>query len=318
MPSRAVKKKLARREAKRARGTAAPDGVEEGANCLAKPLKLAARPAVVSELARSVVELPAEKRRRENEARDAAAIKRHRIEKPSASTVDMPVASDAAGAADTPVTALADRAEDSGTSRKDRKRQEAAKRLERQMTRLHSETARATLAASSVAPDASNHPVGENSEEIPTTGTTPALRHDPKYINGTFWKERKDRKRRTLFVGNLPVTSTKGTIAELVDAVLGANTEEKSSDTAIDGIEILPVKYGARVVHAYVTFKTLELSNTAQSLLSDLPVGPNKLRVNNAADKQQRAVAIAKRTGSVELSRSRPPPRRNTFQPRRW
>lgn len=186
-------------------------------------------------------------------------------------------------------------------TRKERRRAETQRKLEKQISRLDADARRGS------APVLDDKPVegGIAEGDAPPSAATPEppkLRHDPKFFNGTFWKERKEKKKRTLFVGNLPLTSTPKTITALVDAVLASSIADDVEGVAmVEGVDILPKKFGARVVHAYVTLRSAEMIPEAIKLLDNLPIDNNNLRVNPADDKDQRDKAISKRTGSKHL-----------------
>lgn len=132
-----------------------------------------------------------------------------------------------------------------------------------------------------------------------------ASRHDERFIGGTYWKERKERKRKTLFVGNLPMYYDQHTTKDYLVGILEAHgvvdgnqkdevLEAKMLDFAAgkiteagpafnrkadkDGgfygshcpilsIDFLPTKANAKTRHAYVCFRTMEIAEQAQKLL---------------------------------------------------
>lgn len=266
MPSRAVQKKLARREAKRAKAGAAPP-VTAAPEKREREISAGAVPQLV----------PVE---------DVVVRKKARVE-----LVAAPSPSSAAPS--------------EPKTRKERKKLESQRKLERQMQRVAAESARAVASALTVSELQSQQSTSDDTGASATSGAVaaPNQRHDPKFANGTFWRDRKDKKRRTLFVGNLPATSTSANIITLIDAVVfdsQPSEGEATSSSLVESVDILPKKFGSRVVHAYVTFRTVEASEKAQRHLDGMEMGDNFLRVNNAADKQQRTVAIAKRNGSVQ------------------
>ena len=136
-------------------------------------------------------------------------------------------------------------------------------------------------------------------------------RHDPRHTTGTFWRDRKDAKRRTLFMGNLPLGYGQPQIRELASSALSAATGDTENSDPVEDIDIIGKKKATggpppRCVNAYVTFKTLEAAQHVckqldqHQLRTDVAPGRpgsslHTLRVNFSADKTQRSVAIAKR-----------------------
>lgn len=151
--------------------------------------------------------------------------------------------------------------------------------------------------------------------------TTPAPRHDPKFIHGTFWRDRKEKKKRTLFVGNLPAAYPKDAVRSTLEAVVAAAAEHTNQEIlnigapmGADGtpssvvgppfvteVDLLPARRGQTLVSGYVTFSTYAVSQFAQSILNGLPLEGKALRANAADDKNQRAEAIRRREGSTHL-----------------
>lgn len=132
------------------------------------------------------------------------------------------------------------------------------------------------------------------------------LRHDERFVGGTYWKERKEKKKKTLFVGNLPmyydqhiakdylvgILESHGVVdgaqrdqvleAKMLDFAAGkiSDVDKKVPNKKADkdggfygplcpvlSIDLLPVKANARTRHAYVTFRTIDIAQKAQKLM---------------------------------------------------
>eukprot|EP00796_Vickermania_ingenoplastis_P008635 gene8635-6066_t len=246
MPSRAVLRKKARREAKRSKNPAPKEGtttkpspkVSAPASTLATP-PAAAKQSDAKALPR---QLPTP-RKRERDTADAAAL--------------------------------------AALPRKERHRLETARRLEREVERLQAVAQRSA--------DAGAAP--------------PVERHDPRFTNGTFWRNRKERRARTLFLGGIPAVGySKAQIEELITSTLQKDPaaapylEQLESDVSpLDDIDYLPVKHGAKVRNMYVTLANVGLAGCLSMRLDGTALHGKKLRCNFAADKTQRAEAIRKR-----------------------
>lgn len=129
------------------------------------------------------------------------------------------------------------------------------------------------------------------------------LRHDPRFAHGTFWRDRKERRARTVFLGGVPVQGySEAQVEELVtstlrnDAAARSYLAELDSDTSpLSDIDYLPVKHGSRVRNMYVTLATVGLAGCLATALDGREIGGRRLRCNFAADKNQRAEAIRRR-----------------------
>jgi hypothetical protein len=169
-------------------------------------------------------------------------------------------------------------------------------RLERQISRINKTTPARQLAVKSE----TDHSLAADKAHVDEATLVP-IRHDPKFSSGNFWRERKEKKKRTLFVGNLPARSFYKTsnVIELVRSIVEASEESAKLDcaTLVEHVEFLGQKKGAMVHHAYVTFASLPAATLAQQLLDGLPVERQTLRANFSADKQMRSIAISKRNG---------------------
>ena len=120
------------------------------------------------------------------------------------------------------------------TTRRERLRRKAQAKLEKQLRRLHAiETRRKGIGAPdgvvATAPS-SDCPDSAPSRDSPiTAAAAPPTRHSDRFVNGTFWKVRKERKKRTLFLGNIPAADLHhGRLSELLDALA-----EESGDPSV-------------------------------------------------------------------------------------
>ena len=193
----------------------------------------------------------------------------------------------------------------SSMSRKERHKYVLRQRLERQIAKINkSAPAPATRAEEGTAAAAGDSTDGEalshDAAHVAEANLVP-VRHDPKFVNGTFWRERKEKKKRTLFVGNLPARSyhKASSVIELIRSVFESSEEGGKLDCSslVEHVDFLGQKLGSIVHHAYVAFTSLEAAQIAKRLLDGLPVESQKLRVNFSADKQMRTIAIKKRSG---------------------
>ena len=130
-------------------------------------------------------------------------------------------------------------------TRKEKRKAVVQQRLARQLDRLTAIHARQKLqdeqAAKQQPSSSSAGTEGEGAEAdgeaSPNAAAqhdpTPAARHDPKFAHGTFWRDRKEKKKRTLFIGNLPAAYPKDAVRDTLEAVVAAAAEH--SNTAVDG-----------------------------------------------------------------------------------
>jgi RNA recognition motif-containing protein len=156
------------------------------------------------------------------------------------------------------------------TSRKERRKQELSAKMDETLVKLE----KAAVAAES----------GE--------GERHALRH----TEGNFWKDRKDEKKRTLFFGGIPAQFKRDDIAALVDSVEDADGTLEKVDFIGSSVPEFKQRT-AKPRNAFVRFSTVDAAMAVQQRLDGFTVEGSSLRVNFSADKQQRAVAIAKRDG---------------------
>jgi hypothetical protein len=196
----------------------------------------------------------------------------------------------------------------SSMTRKERHRHLLRQRLERQISRINKTAPRPAAVVVGTAVDGQPATSAEQDGEslrqdtahVAETQLEP-LRHDPKFANGTFWRDRKEKKKRTLFVGNMPARSfhKASAVIELIRSVVEASEEASALDCSrlVEHVDFLGQKMGSVIHHAYVTFSSIAAATVAHRLLDGLPVENQKLRVNFSGDKQMRSIAIKKRTG---------------------
>nr|CCD15808.1 unnamed protein product [Trypanosoma congolense IL3000] len=183
-----------------------------------------------------------------------------------------------------------------GVSRKERKRFEAKRRLERQLKALN--RAEADCSAE----------VGEADGEAGSCPDAEAQRHDPKYKNGTFWRDRKERRKRTVFLGNVPVRFKEHDVESLVRNELrrswvpsedeGAAEADVIEGEVVESVDFLNTMTNARRRHMYVTMRSVELAECVAKALNGKQVEGIALRCNFAADKTERKEAIQRRPGN--------------------
>lgn len=253
MPSRAVERKKARREAKRKKLASAPIVVEpaknEGTSALPPPTSEFLNDAIVER-----------KRPREE------------LILPSESL-----------------------------TRKERRKLETERKLERHLGRLEAQRARLEHGGqpSTVKLEFKN----DQDVEVSTAVKEAPLRHDPRFVNGTFWRDRKEKRARTLFLGGIPAKNfTKLEVEELITSTLRKDPAAQeylkalsSESSLFTDIDYLPLKHDAKVRNLYVTLASVPLAGCLASRLDGMPLGGKKLRCNFAADKSQRAEAIRRR-----------------------
>nr|CCC53302.1 putative RNA binding protein [Trypanosoma vivax Y486] len=185
-----------------------------------------------------------------------------------------------------------------GMSRKERKRMKAKQRLKRQLERLNAARVRKTAVAVRDEQGESDEK-GEDAKTSPATSGT-VLRHDPKFTNGTFWRTRKERRRRTVFLGNMPIRYTVENVTNFVTTTVRASILTEGVDPAeeiVDSVDLLKPTPKAKWAHMYVTLQSVELAGQAIKALDGLKLEGAALRCNFAADKEQRKMAIQRRSG---------------------
>lgn len=168
-----------------------------------------------------------------------------------------------------------------------RRKREAEQRLEAEMARIEEQQKRASALSAGI----SGEPAA-------------VLRHDPKFINGTFWRDRKEKRARTVFLGGLPATEfSKQQIIDLVSSYLQKDAAAKDylpADQAdlsqvVTDVDFLPIKRGGTVRNLYLTLSSVALAGCLASCIDSVSFRGRKLRCNFAADKSQRAEAIRRR-----------------------
>lgn len=326
MPSRAVLRKKVRRESARLKCEADPlllSRRDEPARLDGEPSKIA--PSTTSSVpfvnvakvkrVRAVdsTDVPTQSRNSLNEKRSMGSVaelngpivdKRQRVEVPSSLRTF---------AHDTEtkiVDNVSDPISEASLTRKERKKLEAQRKLEKQISRLNSRRPKDTVVdVDENAKDENEADEGGVSSE--TNALRPVLRHDPRFTNGTFWQKRKEQRSRTIFVGNLPLLYTSRDVEDLitsaVDSSGGLTDEESTAASAaysglaspggdiVHSVDALKVAPGARIRHMYVVISSKLLAARVASILDGMEVMRQRLRCNLSADKQQRAEAIRRR-----------------------
>lgn len=300
MPSRAVLRKKQRRDVKRKKadgeGTATPshriapprlgEGDENGS-----PQYRAAHPRT---------SLGADSAPPRKRSHDASAAASPLATSPAPATI-VPVAKRAR------VEAAAPAPMPEGLTRKERHRWEASQRLERQMTKLTTtaDAVKEMLADAAAQRDAS----GAEAAPAVVDGDAPEepkLRHDPKFKHGTFWRERKEKRARTLFLGGLPSYFLAKQVKDFISTVV--DSDPNSTDyvdqigkdkEVVEDVDMLPVKHQSKVRHMYVTMASVPLAGCAAALLDRYRMDGKELRCNFAADKTQRGEAIRRRSAAL-------------------
>lgn len=236
--------------------------------------------------------------RQVHKAAKHVALPQPHAEAASSSSVAGAVAEDEGRGSDE-VSAVQRTPED-GMTHKQRKKHQARLRLEKQMARLR-ESAADTDPASASAESVAKAEDGE--EGRAPEGRGPALRHDPRFANGTFWRDRKERRARTLFLGGVPahftVQHVKDFVSTVVDSDPGATefiAQLQPGTPLVEGVDMLEAKHGAKVKHMYVTMASVPIAFIASARLDGMRMDQRSLRCNFASDKAQRAEAIRRRS----------------------
>lgn len=211
-----------------------------------------------------------------------------------------------------------------GLSRKERHRWETNQRLERQMARLNT-TAKAVeemltdaatqkaasggMAAAVGGGESSGGGPGEQAEgsiaAAASSTVKPKLRHDPKFKYGTFWRDRKEKRARTLFLGGIPTYFTVKQIMDFIGTVVDSDpnaidyVDQVGRDVdVVEAVDMLPAKHHSKVKHMYVTMASVPLAGCAAAMLDRYKMEGRELRCNFAADKTQREEAIRRRNAA--------------------
>lgn len=119
-------------------------------------------------------------------------------------------------------------------------------------------------------------------------------RHAPKHTEGSFWKQRKEKKKRTVFLGSLPSSFDKRRIEELIT--------QQVPEAVVEAVDLIGAQNAAqrrfaKAVAAYVCLGTLEQAWSVKEKLNGfaMPQHHTTLRCNFSNDKEERQKAIAKR-----------------------
>lgn len=177
-----------------------------------------------------------------------------------------------------------------GLTHKQRKKWESKQRLMKQMTRLAN--------VSGVA--AEGETAATSGVCLETTGAT-RERHDPRWSNGTFWRTRKERRARTLFLGGIPTRMSQQDIKDFILTLLDSDSrakgylQELGGADAVEDVDFLPLKHFTKLRHMYVTMRSVPIAECAALLLDGYRLEEQKLRCNFAADRSQRVIAIQRR-----------------------
>ncbi|KPI88303.1 putative RNA binding protein [Leptomonas seymouri] len=195
-----------------------------------------------------------------------------------------------------------------GLTRKERHRWETSQRLELQMTRLNT-TAEAVQemmadAEAQKAPSGAAAPVEEGAESVAQPG--PKLRHDPRFKRGTFWRDRKEKRARTLFLGGIPSYFTVKQVTDFISTVIDSDpsaidyvVQLGKGKEVVEEVDMLPAKHHGKVKHMYVTMASVPLAGCAATILDRYVMEGRELRCNFAADKMQREEAIRRRSTAL-------------------
>lgn len=206
-------------------------------------------------------------------------------------------------------------------SRKERHRLRLESRLEKEIIRLDAQRKREELKIrknivkdsneadpTNSAPLQSESPLCMDDDEklSPSPSSMSSVmrvRHDQKFVNGTFWRDRKERRARTVFLGGLPLKNFGPShVEKMIISTLRSNPDAQTHlktlgvDTSpLSTIDYLQVKPGGKVRNMYVTLASVPLAECLISSLDRKEFNGRLLRCNFAADKTERAEAIKKR-----------------------
>ncbi|KAG5499742.1 hypothetical protein GH5_03876 [Leishmania sp. Ghana 2012 LV757] len=298
MPSRAVVRKKQRRDAKRRKtqGTAAsPKGLVPASPGEVGPALPPSTPQVRSPLPEVPTE-PQISRKRASESSSAAPSSSLSTACAAPENLAHPLKRRRAEAPPPPKPLP------EGLTRREHRRWETSQRLERQMSRLNS--------SATVAKEVDEKGAAQRSSTVSNFGDGDAVaaseakpRHDPKFKHGTFWRDRKERRARTLFLGGIPpslsVRQVKDFIHTMLDSDSGAieYMQKMSKDTeVVEEVCMLPAKQHSKAKHMYVTMASVSLAGCAAAVLDGYKVQGRELRCNFASDKSQREEAIRRRS----------------------
>lgn len=182
-------------------------------------------------------------------------------------------------------------------TRKEQRKMKLKKDFEKKLARHNSREQRIRELAARTA----NDPV-DNS--LPTPAAVVELddeRHHPRNFAGTFWKSRKDEKRRTLFLGNLPPDcATQDAVKELISTSVASFGDKAASDV-VARVDFMAARHqNLTARNAYVVCASFEAAQQVAQMLDQYEIRPGRwLRCNFSNDKEQRSIAIGKRSSKV-------------------
>ncbi|EKF39193.1 RNA-binding protein, putative [Trypanosoma cruzi marinkellei] len=213
------------------------------------------------------------------------------------------------------VEAAAETAESmAGMSRKERKRFEAKQKFERQLARLNAAVGKDEDNTANKTGTAMQAAEAEAKALSPMRGET--LRHDPKFKNGTFWRMRKERRGRTVFLGNMPARFSVQEVKDFVSSVFDAHCAQNNEDVnntseereegsagvaVVDLVDFLPAPPRVKHRHMFVTLQSKEVAEQVVRLLDAYKLDGVTLRCNFASDKAQRGEAIRRRLAAPRV-----------------
>ncbi|KAK7197445.1 RNA binding protein [Novymonas esmeraldas] len=194
-----------------------------------------------------------------------------------------------------------------GLTRKERRRWETSQRLDRQMTRLNTTAA----AVKEMLEEATAAQHGGTASDTGSAGveaaSAPKLRHDPKFKNGMFWRDRKEKRARTLFLGGVPSSFTVRQVQDFISTVVDSDpgavdyvAQIGKDAQLVEEVEVLAAKHQSKVKHMYVTMASVPLAGCAAAMLNGYKMEGKELRCNFAADKSQREEAIRRRNVAAQ------------------
>ncbi|ESS63563.1 RNA-binding protein [Trypanosoma cruzi Dm28c] len=201
-----------------------------------------------------------------------------------------------------------------GMSHKERKRFEAKQRFERQLAKLNAAVEKEENTTATKTETAMQAAEAGTDALSPTREET--LRHDPKFKNGTFWRMRKERRGRTVFLGNMPARFTVQEVKDFVSSVFDAYCAQKNEDVnkadeereegsvgvaVVDLVDFLPAPPRVKHRHMFVTLQSKEVAEQVVKLLDAYKLDGVTLRCNFASDKAQRGEAIRRRLAAPRV-----------------
>lgn len=109
-------------------------------------------------------------------------------------------------------------------SRKERRKLETARKLDKTVEKMQKVEARLQQIEAQERSKAAEVDGDEEAVEAKLNSMREAKeRHAARHIGGTFWKTRKERKHKTLFVGNVPMGYNQHALKDVIEAVLRDN-----------------------------------------------------------------------------------------------